>query len=189
MPTFWTIGHSDRTQADFLTALRLHRIDVVADARSSPFSQRVPQFNKDILQAALKRDGFDYVYLGDAIGGRPKLPEYYDDSGRALYYKMAVDPDFISGIERLETGAEKDLRIVVMCSEGRPLECHRHLLIARVLTARGHVVVHIGRDNSLLEYWPVAGRIQDNLFGEEDATWKSIRSVLPRSQQSSSSDF
>jgi uncharacterized protein (DUF488 family) len=181
-----TIGHSDRDFEGLIWTLSQADVTAVADVRSSPYSGRVPQFNREVLQAALVRAGVSYLYLGDLIGGRPESPEMYDEQGRALYYKLATSEAFLSGVERLETGAD-DNSIAIMCSEGDPTECHRHLLIARVLVGRGSAVTHILRDDTLVDYWDIT---QPTLaLNGEDTAWRSIRSVSPRSPQSSSSEF
>ena len=57
MPELFTIGHSTHLWEKFLELLRQHRIQAVADVRSSPYSRRNPQFNRETLQAALHQQG------------------------------------------------------------------------------------------------------------------------------------
>jgi Protein of unknown function, DUF488 len=47
--TFFTIGHSTRTIAEFVDLLRESRVDFVIDVRSMPRSRTNPQFNGDSL--------------------------------------------------------------------------------------------------------------------------------------------
>ena len=50
----WTIGHSDRTVAEFITAVSAIAAGAyVVDVRSCPYSRYVPQFNREPLRAAL----------------------------------------------------------------------------------------------------------------------------------------
>jgi uncharacterized protein (DUF488 family) len=51
--TFFTIGHSTRTIAEFVDLLRESRIDLVVDVRSMPRSRTNPQFNGDSLMQTL----------------------------------------------------------------------------------------------------------------------------------------
>ncbi len=184
---FLTLGHSDRTQDDLLCVLQHNKVEVVADLRSSPYSRHASQFNREALKAVLKEAGIGYVFLGEILGGRPEEPWFYDDQGFVLYYKMAEDPRFLEGIERLENGESKGLQVALLCSEGDPAVCHRHLLVSRVLAARGHQVVHILRDDSLIAFEAIPA--QTTLLEGEDTTWRSTRSVSPRSpQRTSSSD-
>ena len=59
-----------------------------------------------------------------------------------MYDRLANTDLFDDGIRTLMRVAE-NRRVAVMCSEGEPLDCHRALLIARVLWERGVVVEHI----------------------------------------------
>ena len=45
--TVFTIGHSNLSVEEFLSRLQRHSIQAVADVRSSPYSQRNPQFNRE----------------------------------------------------------------------------------------------------------------------------------------------
>jgi hypothetical protein len=84
-----------------------------------------------------------------------------------------------------------------MCSEENPTDCHRRLLIGRVLAGRGIAMVHIragGTLESEAEYTvgrgaaPADGH-QFSLFGgPEQAAWRSTQSVLRRSPPPSSSE-
>jgi uncharacterized protein (DUF488 family) len=83
-------------------------------------------------------------------------------------------------------------RAALMCSEEDPRECHRHLLISRVLQARGIAVVHIRGDGTLTTSDDLEARHgarQLGLFEDaEPNTWKSTQSVSPRSLRVSSSE-
>jgi hypothetical protein len=45
--TIFTIGHSNHSLDMFIDLLKSHKIDVLVDVRSKPFSQFSPQFNED----------------------------------------------------------------------------------------------------------------------------------------------
>ena len=197
-PTIFTIGHSNQPAEAFLDLLRQHQIDVVVDVRSSPFSRFVPQFNKRELQTAAREAGFQYVYLGRELGGRPDPDsDLIDDEGHALYGLIAETDEFLSGIERLREGISR-YRVAMMCSEEDPTHCHRRLLVSRVLIIDyGTTVRHIRGDGRIdteddLTPMPYDAPMQQSLFGsiDDDArkrAWKSRRSVLPRNQRDSSS--
>jgi uncharacterized protein (DUF488 family) len=189
MPTetlsVFTIGHSNHDEATFLELLKQHRIDVVADVRSQPYSKYTTQFNTDQLQAALAGAGMRYVFLGQQLGGRPEEPEFYDAAGHVLYDRLAQSPRFLEGVERLERGL-RQYRVALLCSEEDPAECHRNLLVSRVLATRGVTAWHIrgdGRLQSQAEVDHPGGRQQQLLFAElKETPWRSIRSVSPKSQ-------
>jgi uncharacterized protein (DUF488 family) len=136
-----TIGHSRHPLERFLSLLAGAQVTAVADVRSSPASRFSPQFNKNALAASLAGRGIDYVFIGKELGGRPARPEMYTD-GRADYGKMAASPEFRAGLAQLIEMAERQ-RVAAMCSEADPLDCHRCLLVGRVLAEAGHDVAHI----------------------------------------------
>ena len=139
--TVYTIGHSNHPIKDFINLLKKHEITAIADVRSSPFSKHNPQFNKDALTDALKREGISYVPLGTELGARPDDPTCYDN-GSANFTKMAERPIFKQGIERLLKGMEK-YRIAMLCAEKEPLDCHRTILVCHHLRKSGFPIKHI----------------------------------------------
>lgn len=136
-----TIGHSTLPLATFLTRLEREGVTEVADVRSAPFSRRVPHFNRDDIRTTLKERGIEYVFLGEALGGRPCASHLYCD-GVADYGKMALEPRFLEGIDRVIGGA-KEHAVALMCAEHNPLDCHRCLLVGRALSERHVSLGHI----------------------------------------------
>ena len=141
----YTLGHSSHTQEAFLDLLRRHKIDVLVDTRSAPFSRFVPQFNKDNLRDAVLGEGVRYGFYGRELGGRPEGSEFYDAQGHVLYSAISESPLFLDGLARVVRGAET-CRVALLCSEEDPNVCHRRLLIARILHERGIMVRHIRGD-------------------------------------------
>lgn len=137
----YTIGHSTHSAEVFLALLREHQVDAVADVRSSPSSRFNPQFNREALEQFLKTNGIRYVFLGKELGARSDDPSCYRD-GRVQYGRLAQTPLFQSGLDRVLQGAVR-YRVALMCAEKEPLECHRTLLVAKALAARGQSVLHI----------------------------------------------
>ena len=158
-PVF-TIGHSNHAAEAFLTLLLRHEIEAVVDVRSSPHSRYNPQFNRKTLQAALAEAGVGYVFMGAALGGRPADPSCYDGDGRVQYDRLAEAEAFNAGIRRLVPLAG-ERRVALTCSEKEPLACHRTLLIAGVLTARGIAVAHILADGDLEGHAETMNRLLD----------------------------
>ncbi len=69
--TIYSIGHSNHPIERFIALLRGAGIEAVLDVRSVPQSRYVPQFGRQRLEAALAAAGLGYVFLGDALGGKP----------------------------------------------------------------------------------------------------------------------
>lgn len=187
MSTVYTIGHSSHSFEEFLRLLTGNRINVVVDTRSAPYSKFAPQFDRESIQRDLTQSGIKYLFLGAELGGRPKNPSYYDESGHVLYSRITKDPAFNSGIERLERGMA-NFRVALMCGEEDPAHCHRRLLVSRVLVERGHEVLHIRGDARVetdTEVSAASGKSlvneQPALFAELDEDqWRSTASVSPR---------
>lgn len=157
-PVF-TIGHSTHTFEAFVALLKQHGVTALADVRSAPFSRFNPQFNKDALESGLKAQGIKYVFLGRELGARSDDRSCYEN-GRVQYARLARTDLFHRGIERVLRGANEH-RIVLMCAEKDPLECHRTLLVARALDEQGVAVDHILADGRLESQGDAMQRLLD----------------------------
>ena len=143
--TIYTVGYSTHEWADFLSLLKNAKITAVADVRSHP-TARLEQYRRENLSPALRREGIEYVFLGDELGARREEEESYVD-GRVDYELVARLPAFKKGIDRLKEGV-KQYRIAMLCAEKEPLVCHRSLLIARHLKQLGWQVIHLHADGT-----------------------------------------
>ena len=172
-----------------------HGIEVLVDVRSSPYSRYASQFNREAIRPALQERAIQYLFLGDLLGGRAEDQRFYDDEGHVLYGRVAQSPGFCQGIERLLAGIGR-FRVAILCGEEDPTDCHRRLLVGRVLQERGVRVdahprrrPHPDRGSQLAaeeQFRKTKG--QRNLFEtEEPGEWKSTQSVLPRKAPPSSS--
>ncbi|MGR4864097.1 DUF488 domain-containing protein [Caulobacter sp. LARHSG274] len=146
-PRILTIGHSTHGWDRFRALLDGAGVTAVADVRTSPWSKHTPQFNKDALAERLRQAGMAYVFLGDALGGRPSGAHLFAN-GVADYEAMAAEPAFQAGLDRVRKGAEAHV-VALMCAEQEPLDCHRCLLVSRRLRAGGLPVAHILPDGRI----------------------------------------
>src|ERR1700685_4174117 len=102
---------------------------------------------------------------------------------------MAVEPTFGDAIDWLLHSASEQ-RIALLCSCGQPHECHRRILVGKVLCYRGAELCHILPGGDVTSERTVELRddhAQDMLFGHDELPWRSIRSVSPRRRLSISS--
>lgn len=143
----YTIGHSNLPGERFLSLLTQAGITSLADVRSVPMSRRFPWFSGKALAGRLPSHGIGYLAMGDSLGGRPRDPTLYCD-GVADYEVMATVPEFQDGLDQL-TVAMRGARVCVMCAEREPLDCHRCLLIGRVLAGRSIKIGHILTDGTI----------------------------------------
>jgi uncharacterized protein (DUF488 family) len=139
--SLYTIGYSGFTIGEFITTLKNNSINAIADVRSMPYSKHRPEFNSDKLKIELKRNGIEYVFLGDLCGARINDKECYRN-GKADYDLIAKNPKFIEGLNRIKKGMAK-YRIALLCAEKDPVYCHRMILICRNLKSHDINILHI----------------------------------------------
>jgi uncharacterized protein (DUF488 family) len=161
-----TIGHSNLPADAFAALLQGAGVTAIADVRSVPFSRRFPWFSAPILSVRLQGAGVAYLPFGDALGGRPRDPTLYSE-GLADYEKMAAEPRFRAGLDRLGEAMGR-FRLCVMCAEREPLDCHRCLLIARALAQRGLVPGHILVDGTIEPHVATEERLLGDAGGSND---------------------
>jgi uncharacterized protein (DUF488 family) len=144
--TVYTIGHSTRTQEEFLALLRAHEVERLVDIRAFPASRRHPHFHREAMQRWLGEAGVEYFWEKDLGGRRGKAlgdspnKGIRNDSFRN-YADYMLTPAFEQAAARvLELAAGK--KTAIMCAEAVYFHCHR-MMVADYLAAHGHEVRHI----------------------------------------------
>jgi uncharacterized protein (DUF488 family) len=140
-PTIYTIGHGRHSFDYFLELLKQHEIALVCDVRTAARS-RWPQFNGRVLEELLREKGIGYEWVPECGGKNVRPPD-----------------ELAAGLDRI-TELASEMRIVLMCSESRPLtqhrvpraNCHRVGLLAPRLRARGVKLLHILPNGELDEF-------------------------------------
>lgn len=155
--TIYTIGHSNHALERFIALLKQHGINALCDIRSDPYSRVNPQFNRDTLKAALWRNGITYFFLGKELGARSEDPSCYVQ-GKVQYDCLAQTALFRKGIDSLLERMQ-GCRLVIMCAEKDPLDCHRTILVARHLDSIGIAVEHILPDGNLETHQKTLSRL------------------------------
>ena len=153
----FTIGHSNHTWEAFVALLKLHGIQVLVDIRTNPVSKYAAFANKKTLSALLAKDGVEYVYLGNSLGGMPADRSCYDAKGRPDYRAIRSMAFFQQGLDELLSLA-RDSRVAIMCAEEDPSQCHRRLLVGPALEQREATLLHIRADGSTQSSDTLAGR-------------------------------
>jgi uncharacterized protein (DUF488 family) len=164
----YTIGYGARSVEELVALLQEHQIAYLIDIRSQPYSRYKPEYSKEPLEGRLRREGVRYVFMGDSLGGRPADEGAYDGDGKVDYEKVRELVAYREGIDRLRQAWEQDLGVVLMCSEGKPENCHRSKLIGLTLEEEGIPVIHVDEEGRLLTQEEVMTRItggQPSLFG------------------------
>jgi uncharacterized protein (DUF488 family) len=145
---FCTIGHSNRTLAEFVGLLRDADTSTLVDVRKIPRSRSNPQFNEDALPDSLAAFHITYervAALGGLRGKTRSLPRdingFWTNESFHNYADYALSDPFRAGLDHLlDVGRKR--RCVIMCSEAVWWRCHRRI-IADYLIASGKAVFHI----------------------------------------------
>ena len=145
----YTIGYGSRSIEQFIEVLREHEVAYLIDVRSAPYSRYKPEFSKEALDAELGRHDIRYVFMGDTLGGRPDDENCYDLEGKVDYAKLKITERYLGGIQRLQSAFDQQQRVVLMCSEGKPEQCHRSKLIGESLEEQNIPVTHIDENDEL----------------------------------------
>jgi uncharacterized protein (DUF488 family) len=155
-----TVGYGLRDADELVALLHRYGVEYVGDVRSVPYSRRRPQFSREPLDRLFRAAGFRYVFLGETLGGRPDDPACYDADGHVDYDLCRTAPSFVAGIERVANAYREGHRLALLCSEARPIDCHRSKLLAEMLVERGVLVMHIDEDGNLVEHAEIAARLR-----------------------------
>lgn len=156
-PVF-TIGHSTHEIETFVNLLKNHKIDVIADVRSTPYSKFNPQYNASELKQYLALENIKYVPLGKEFGARSEDKNCYKN-GKVQYDLLAQSNSFRLGLERIKKGA-KNHNIALMCSEKDPIECHRSILVSRYIEEKLNIPInHILTDGTLESHQKLVERL------------------------------
>jgi hypothetical protein len=105
--------------------------------------------------------------MGDTLGGRPSDLSCYEN-GHVIYSRVQEKPFFKEGIQRLQTALSQTLKICLLCSEGRPTDCHRSKLIGVTLADLEVEVVHLDENGNRVSQGDVMKSLeslQGDLFG------------------------
>ena len=139
----FTIGHGTRPLEELVETLRRAGVLTLVDVRRFPGSRRNPQFNQGPLAEALADSGIAYrhaVELGGRLSGEPGA-ERFGCIRVAGFRSYAARMASATWQEALARSLAEPVPCF-MCAETPPSKCHRRL-IAELLAARGHEVVHL----------------------------------------------
>ena len=141
----FTIGHGARSAEELVTCLREAGAETLIDVRRFPGSRRNPQFNQATLAEFLATAGIAYRHAEELGGRRSNEP----GEERFPCIRVTAFRSYAAriGAESWQAALEDALAEPApcfMCAETPWWRCHRRL-IAELLTARGHEIVHLMR--------------------------------------------
>lgn len=146
-PPVFTIGHSTRTIAEFVTLLRAGRVQLVADIRRIPRSRTNPQYNAEVLPAELAHYQISHTRIAElgglrkASGIAPETNGFWTNQSFHHYADYALTDDFRRGFDHLLQVSAKQ-RTAIMCAEAVWWRCHRRI-VADYLINAGRTVYHL----------------------------------------------
>ncbi len=166
----YTIGHSTLSAEQFFEILARHKIEVLLDVRSQPYSRYVPQFNREGLEGALSEASIRYQFLGREFGARSLDPNAYSEDGRVQYSAIRATNAFEQRLIEVSKAAEVGQRQALLCTEADPADCHRAVLVAHAFSESGIRVVHIHSDGRVEEHQDFLERVSGppDLFSSSD---------------------
>lgn len=145
MGQLYTIGHSIYPESHFLELLQKYEIQYVLDVRSTPFSKHAAQYNGNYLLEYLKAHEIAYAPMGKYFGARQTDRSMYHADGYLDFEIVRKSDLFIKGKLNVLKGLER-YNIALMCTEKKPIDCHRAIMVARGFELDGIRVRHILHD-------------------------------------------
>jgi uncharacterized protein (DUF488 family) len=162
----FTIGHGIRPLDELVETLGEACVRTLVDVRRYPGSRRNPQFGRDRLAEAAATAGIDYRHAEELGGRRSGEPgeERFACIRTAAFRSYAARMTTTAWQEALARELARPAPCF-LCAETLPWRCHRHL-IAELLHARGHDVVHLLAPGEALghEPWPQAEARDGRLY-------------------------
>jgi uncharacterized protein (DUF488 family) len=142
--TLVSIGYEGKTVNDLVARLLEQDVRVLVDVRLTPLSRK-PGLSKTKLCEALAAVGIGYVHhraLGNPKDNRAGF-RAGEPASRARYREVldsAAATDALAHVCELLDGAA----VALLCFEQDHAECHRNIVVHRLLEARPHAaVVHV----------------------------------------------
>ena len=141
----FTIGHGTRPVDELIACLREAQVETLVDVRRFLSSRRNPQFGQEALAESLGAAGIAYrheIELGGRRSGEPG-EERFACIRTPAFRSYAARMSNPAWQEALEAALGQPIPCF-MCAETLWWRCHRRL-IAELLVARGHRVIHLVR--------------------------------------------
>lgn len=144
------------------STLQKYKINYLIDVRSVPFSGQFSQFNADKLKSAGRYYGIPYVHMPElgakadssldvfskasdiffedifpiVKSNRPDHFELNAEDEIVDFHKFRTEDYFLSGIQRIQVAYDKGFTLCLMCSEKKPMDCHRYFLVCKTLNEK-----------------------------------------------------
>ena len=125
--TFYTIGYGSlKNVQDLVDIMSKNHIQLLLDVRSKPNTRR---FSKKELEQVFG----DKYQSRPEMGGFDHKPEQFHE-----WCEVAAE-----GLGELILATNTGNKVLIMCAEKNPNQCHRKYFVARALEEGGHTVRHL----------------------------------------------
>lgn len=138
----YTIGHSNRTLAELIAALREWGVTTLVDIRHFTRSRANPQFNAASLRRRLAAHGLEYVVMPDLGGRRARAKDVAPERNAGWlnasfknYADYAESAAFQEALTALLARASRQT-CAIMCAEAVWWRCHRRIVADYAITRR-----------------------------------------------------
>ena len=156
--------------------LKIIGITCIIDVRTTPRSAYYKDFDADILEERLRKEGILYRNYAYEFGARQEDTSLYPN-GYLDFELFSKTENFRQGIKRLNSGIKQNQTFALMCAEKDPYNCHRCIMVSRFLQEYDFEIRHIVGHNQFVtqeeiekrlvnEYYP--NRNQFSLFAEDN---------------------
>jgi uncharacterized protein (DUF488 family) len=137
------MGHGTRPVGELIATLDEAGVQTLVDVRRFPGSRRHPQFGQARLAASLEETGIAYRHA-EELGGRRSGEPGEERFGciRVVAFRSYAARMGSEDWQQALADALAEPVPCFMCAETLWTKCHRRL-IAELLAARGHEVVHL----------------------------------------------
>lgn len=181
--------------------LQAFNVTHLVDIRSVPYSKNYPQCNADNLKGAGYFYSVPYLHVPElgakadpsqdvfsraseifsedifpiSKSNRPENAALLADERIVDFQKFRNSELFTDGIGRIKTAYEKNYTLAIMCSEKRPVDCHRYFLVSKKIEqALGdwveveHLVRPSSDDRSTISNEEVAKQLAELVLNREE---------------------
>jgi uncharacterized protein (DUF488 family) len=138
----FTIGFTKKSAETFFTKLRSAGVKRLVDVRLNNVSQLAGFAKQDDLRYFVKAiNNIDYIHLPDLAPTKEILEEFKNKDGDwKLYERKFLD---LMKLRRIEDKVQRELLDggCLLCSEDKPLNCHRRLVVEYLKEKWGDVEI------------------------------------------------
>ena len=166
--TIYTIGYTGFSIESFIHVLKKYSINVVIDVRSSPYSERYPQYNKPSIEKILIDNRIYYRNYKKEFGARQEDKKFTSEEGYLDFELFSQSAQFKEGISKIVNSVNQGYNIVFLCAEKKPVMCHRTILVARAFYEIGYDVIHIMPNNQIMTQKQIEDELLTMFFPERN---------------------